>query len=875
MEDLSSSSYNTEKEDLVIPDQDKSITVQDLTYKNERLQEMNSQLQSSLETVKNQLKEALTYKNSISSMGQQIQSLQEKVTETTEQNKKLTKQLQLLSNQKEENEKALKEEITKAKNQYNEAVSSNQKLNDKNLRLRKERDDIVAELGKKQELAEAVGIELQKLMKKKKRICDKLSAANTANQQLKVSITDNERRIQNISAENKLLKQEIDDLKLQVGTQQAIQGGNSNAIGRLNDDLKVKMESISVLEDTIKSQLSEIEQLTEQRDTLVQLLQKSHCVLCKTETTTFSMKSELDSLKARQQQVQSKNFKMFPEPSFSLSGLNIPFEGALGNETQKIVKYEHYQPQQRIQLILNESQKRIAQLESTVSELQEEKAKFETISTESEKKAEMNLEFLNAIIKELKNLASNETQLSRTSGIKEDRSFISFVAQKCSEVDPLIKEIAASNSKYIPSYFFFADDQEQRIATLQRLLSPNEETMSLFMTQFLLNIQLRRQLNKATIAAEQAHEFQPIIESLGVQKADEIPLLIDDYKEQIEKLSTARTQLRKSLKQSQAALLQQNKADNTCQVALEKLQLQVDTLSNEREILEVKVNVMENDIRAKDTEIKSLNKQLTDALARCNGEKETELEMDIQNKQNQIKSLNEQISQLQNQLEGAAAIQQRALKKQENAHRKMLEELSLQLTQVAEENERKFQKSKKIIKALKTNHQLEMEKCKSNYEASKAMLEQSNAQLANKAKEATENTQKLIQNLADSEKEIQKLSSENAKLCATQKALEVQLAAAKDKAVKEKQNSQNQIAAQALVIESKIQERANQIKQEFNEQKKNLVDSVLRTIGQVYSINHNVFDEQNLDQLLIQAQKDLEKLKMFQSSTPTCCLTDH
>ena len=44
---------------------------------------------------------------------------------------------------------------------------------------------------------------------------------------------------------------------------------------------------------------------------------------------------------------------------------------------------------------------------------------------------------------------------------------------------------------------------------------------------------------------------------------------------------------------------------------------------------------------------------------------------------------------------------------------------------------------------------------------------------------------------------------------------------------------------------------------------------IARTIGTVYGVDSKQLDEQTLEQLAQQAQKDLEKLRVFQSAPPT------
>ena len=66
-----------------------------------------------------------------------------------------------------------------------------------------------------------------------------------------------------------------------------------------------------------------------------------------------------------------------------LADLKLPFEGEFGDDCEKIMKLPQYQPLQRIQLILNESAKRINECETELNETREMNEKMSQKINES------------------------------------------------------------------------------------------------------------------------------------------------------------------------------------------------------------------------------------------------------------------------------------------------------------------------------------------------------------------------------------------------------------------------------------------------------------------------------------------------------------
>ena len=122
---------STENEENQSYQQDKIDQIDQLRTQNERLQEHNTQLQKSLDSIKQQLQDAIQYKTTISSMGENIQALNDKLNEAYEQNKKLTKQLQQAQLKHDHFEKSNKEIIQNLTNDRNESLQNIQKLNEK------------------------------------------------------------------------------------------------------------------------------------------------------------------------------------------------------------------------------------------------------------------------------------------------------------------------------------------------------------------------------------------------------------------------------------------------------------------------------------------------------------------------------------------------------------------------------------------------------------------------------------------------------------------------------------------------------------------------------------------------------------------------
>ena len=846
--------------------------IEQLKMQNERLQTHNNQLQKTLENVKQQLQEALQYKSSIEQMGENIQALNDKIKETTEQNVKFSKEIQIKQAKLEQLEKGSNEIIEKLTNDKNEALKNNQKLSEKLSKIKNERDNYINESEDKNSVIDALQKQVVNAQKKKKKQSEKIQIFAEKNQELQLKVAQLEIENQKLGTENKTFLQEIEDLKLQIGTQKAISEGNENAISTLNEDIKSKIKGIQQFEGTIKQQKTEIEELIEQRDKLVTLLQKMHVSLCRSEEALAAVQQERDMLRQKSSKTE-KQFKIQDQMSTAensfLQKLNIPFEGELCQECQKIMKYEHYQVQQRIQIMLNEAAKSIQKLKNESNELKNNNKELSKVKEDKEKEANLYKEMLLTLLKDMKSIVINETQISKMSGVKEDRLFIAYVASKCAELDPLIKDNDSSNNKYIPSYFFFSEDVNERVKTIQSLLQPNDETLSLFVTQFLINAQLKKQLSRALESVPVQANIDEVLASIGLKSVDEVPEFVEKIQQQLTKMKNQRSSIRKALKQAQQAIMQQNKASAETQSQVDELKLSNDALTNERDVLKVRNQVLSNDLLIKENEVKSLKGKLELQEKTFGNSAIDQLQAEIESKKAEIDSLKSQIKQLKVALDGAASIQARALKRQESSYQDAINNLQDQLLLMASDNEKKKAKNKKLIRAIQQKHEASISELSSQYEESKQQFNKSIAEMREKTKESQEMSQKLVVSLQESEKKVQSLLAENNKLQTSVKALEIKLTSAQEKLTKEKQNAQSQIAAQSLMNESKVQERVLQIKSEINAQKNALLNLAGRTIGSVYGVDAKTLDEQSFEQLVQQAQKDLEKLRVFQSTPPT------
>lgn len=864
---MSSCSFISDGDDVASTGGDK-VAMKQKQLELDHLTEVNTQLQNSIDSLKAQLKEAMDATASIGTMNNTITELKNQLAEYKEKEKNLTKELNAATTSAKEAEAKHQEDIQAVTAERDNLKAQLTAEADKYNKLRKERQQLKSQVEEKDTLLEncAMEIEETKTAKKKLRtkfatLGDKIQALETENAQLQVQIT-------NAQNDKKALEQTIQALKAQSQAAQAGKEESEASINLLKKELEAKQHIINGFEEDLDSQREELIQMNSERDNIIGLVQKMHNGLQIAEQHIAKLTQENDSLNNKLKIQAKKAAKAVPATN-DVAALTMPFEGEMGEKAAEYLKLQQYQPVQRAQLVINEAAKRLAEAENVAAlKVQEVEELRNQLSAAVDGQTPY-CQILDALLKELKNISSMESQINNAQYCKVDTAFIEFMAQKSAEIEPLIKEELLADPRFIPSDFFTTTDFNKRKEVIQDILKQNDMTGSILTASFLTNILLSNQLNALMGPLGQMEEISRL-DVINGHDISDIPMLIQGLQAKIEKLKKQRTQVHNYLKKAQHDVQTLSKSENDLKTKVSQLQIQNESLTSENEVLKVKYQVANNELLLKKNE-ENLNqfaqklKEEVDVQQCESKEKTDKLESLLQQKTKECADLTNLIKKLQITLDETTKKQNKRFAKNEETLKKQLLEMQEQMEMLEEQLEAKKRKAKKTEKTLREQYDHQLKEMAVRYEEGKEALNKTIEDLKAKSDEAREMTKKLQEQSQDNEQKNQKLSSDNAALLLEKKNLSAQLQQLKSQIQKEKQQLQVQLAAKMMACETKVQTATNEVRAQEEKKLKNLLNIVCEQLGSVYGFDDSDFTEESLKQVVAHAKEDLDRLHYFQN----------
>ena len=861
---MSSCSFASDREDQASNGPDK-IQNQQLEAETDHLKEVNKQLQGSIDSLKQQLRDAMEATATLNGMNETIAQLKQQLEDSKEKEKNLTKDLKKAQADGEELAAKLNDEIASLQHQNEETQA---KLNDELdhvSKLKKERCNLKNEIDEKTTIIENMAIELKDAKTSKKKIrakfietAENLQKVQEENQKLNISVQDAEN-------EKNTLAQEIESLRNKLSIADAAKDEVAQQVAQLQKEAEKKTSVIATFEEQLESQRSEMEEMTEERQNIILLIQKMHATLAQSELKVEALTKDNAVLKQKLQKA-SKGTKT--TAAYDVSALTMPFDGDMGEKVEQLIHLPQYQPVQRVQLIINEAAKRIREYEESIKE---KDMHIQTIQTQLDQAVTGQTPYcqiLDALLKDLKNIAFQEAQINNANICRVDTQFIELMAEKSAEIEPLIREELLKDPRFIPSDFFTTPDINKKKEYIHEIINVSDVSYTIFTAQFLTNQLLVNQLNALMGPLGKMEE----ISRLDVVGGDfnDIPNLLKSLQDKIAKLKKTRTQLHTLLKQQTENANNLAKSQNELKTKCSQLQITNDALQSEVDVLKVKYQVASNELLLKQNE-ENLN-EFANQLRGSVDEQESEtrqrtdrLEQELQEKTKQCAELSSLIKNLQQTLEISTKKQNRRAAKTEDALKGQIAEMQQALEMLEQEVANKKKTAKRNEKSLREQYDASIQDLTSHYEESKRALLRTIEELKDKAAEAREATKKLQQNVAESEAKNTKLVDENANLCEEKKSLNAQLLTIKQQVQKEKQHLQIQLAAQTMAMESKIQTATQEAKAEGEKRLKELYDTVADTLGSYYGFDDTEFSEDSLKQILAHAKEDLDRLQYFQN----------
>ena len=859
---MSSCSFMSEGDEKSSAESDRLVTAESNADK-AHLQEVNRHLQATIDTLKQQLKEAMDATSAINGMNDTISQLRSELADSREKEKQLTKEIRRIQEEGEEAQEKFNEQVL-ALNQQVEAANQKAAAEcEKATKIKKEKRELKAELDEKSSGLENIAIELKDVKTSKKKLrgkfieaAERVQELENENQKLKSKIQDSE----NVA---NTLTQDIESLKVELSTVESGKQECESTISQLKKEVEKKNGIISTFEEQFESQRNEMEECTTERQNILLLVQKMHSALSAAENKVDAVKKENNDLKTKLAKADKKT-NIFSGGDFST--LTIPFEGDIGQKADFYMKLPQYQPVQRLQLVLNEAAKHMKEVEDELALKEEECAELHNQLDQAVSGQTPYCQILDTLLKELKDISVKEAQINNANLCRVDTDFIEYMAEKSAELEPLIRDELLKDPRFIPSDFFTTTDVNKKIEYIKEIIKCSDVSYTIFTAQFLTNQLLINQLNALMGPLGKMEE----ISRLDVVGGDfnDIPNLLKSLQDKINRLKKTRSQLHALLKREKETSNNLAKSENDLKTRCAQLQVTNDSLQSEVDVLKVKYQVASNELLLKSNE-ENLNQfanHLRDDLDEQQLEakqKTDKLEAELEQKTKECCELSELIKKLQVTLQESTKKQNKRYQKTEDALKSQISEMQQEIEILNKQLVQKRKLAKRNERSLREQYDASIQEISQHYEESKASLLKTIEDLKQKAAEAREMTKKLQQNCTESEDKNAKLTNENSDLIAEKKNLNAQLMSIKQQVQKDKQHLQAQLAGQMMACESKVQTATQEVKAQEEKRYNALLEIVGNSLGAYYGVDDD-FNEDVLKQVVSHAKEDLERLQYFQ-----------
>lgn len=867
--DFSTSSMLTEDEEMDDTEKMSIVDIQAVMLENERLQELNSQLQTTLESTKLQLKQALDSSSTVNAMGEEIQQLRQQLMQANNEKERAISQLSAFS---PENSLVADNSLLNNISDQNQSKKI-QKYKEEIKRLSRENDE-------QNQTIEA----LQESQKKKQKYKDSIKSIANQLKQAKERIEELEDANQKLDTAQKTLQQNNEHLSNQLNASNAFKDETEIKCKSINAELSKTQRAYDIIKRQIEAQSEEISRLNKERQDMFELLNKQVSYLSAYESIMSDLTNQNDLLARK-----LKASKLINDEKSNLSESEIPFEGELRSKCLKILMIEQYTPSHHIQMILNEANQFIKQQADQLAAASKEAEESQTQLGVERNGAKKYREMMRSLLKELKNIAILDDKINNLAFCDVDTQFIDFVSQQISVVDPLISEIefgsnekAASpnkssiifalpnspsyNSNYsqqqnesIPLNFFSSDDQNQKKQVILKEIKPNDEAFSLFASQFLLNTVLKRKIQKLSDSVIKKDEMERIVQALNGNDISDLPKILESLKEQITKIRLTRKREHGLYKKMQQDMLAKNKSENDLKIKVDQLQIQNENLTNECNLMKVKLQVSSNEAILKQSqsfEVSAPSLDQADATTLLN---------ELNKKREEVSKLKAFVKNLQNEMGQIQKQFAKESKRNESDLIQQVQELQETLQNLNEINLNLRRKYKKMKKMFQKKFEDSAQEYQKKIDESRQSFEDATTTMKEKQKQSKDMTQKLLQSLNESENVKQKYQTENVDLQMEIKNLQLKLSKLQEDFSKERQMLKGQLSALQLTCDTKIQEITRSIKQATQAEKERLFSIMVNSLSGVYKIDFSQFDEDSYVSLIEQLKKDIEKLRYFQN----------
>lgn len=762
------------------------VKIQTLILQNKNLKEVNNQLKKAMENEKEKVKLAIeASKNAI------------------EVNEQMKKQLEITQKEKDILSSKLREMEFKARNDDRNTIS--------NLESQIEEMKIALENEKAQNKKQN-----EEMKKCKRRMVIMHKQINTYK-------NESEKRID----ENNTMTNEIIDLKKDLETfnkkledsydkNKILEDKNNKnecKIKKLREDDSNLLQSLDIFNEHFKKQMDEILLLNNERNILIDLLNRLHYSLGIYETKYMEIDKQNKNLTNKIKAFDEK--KYFDECQIDFNQLNTIINGKIKEKCLEIVNENNFNIENKIQMIIDE-------LINECNKQREELNEIEIVYHKEQNKLSEMKDIIISLINEFRNIINNEKIFENYDNKYDD--ILSYILSRI-------------NFSITDDYNFFSCGLDAKKKAILNNMKIDDDSFLLFSSQFVVDELLRKQLTNALIKLE---EFNEIAKTFKCE-INNIP----EYFEKLDLLKDSNLKIKSAYKQLLKKFLFKNKNEKQQMLLIEKFEMENNQLKEECKLLKVQINISNNDsgFSNNQNQINELEKQKMTLL-------------------NENHKLSGELLLTKSKYENEFKVQKQKFLTFENKYKKQIislnEALSLAKNKIIE-LKMKLKKNISSFDQAKSELEIKHNKTKESYETMFTTLN-------DKLLKSKELNQQLTLMLDKSQESNEEEKSKNKELLLKIKAIELENKSLEDKISKEKLFLNNQISTVQMICKSQIQTHQSQLKEEFSKEKEHIFDLILKPLKELYNIDKIDFDEEFITNLILRVQKDIKLLQFIQRS---------
>ena len=828
--------------------------IQDLKLQNQHLQSMVTQLQNSLEKNNIQLKSALSTALTVTSLQEEITKLRQKCKETAEESNKKVKNytqqiIEITKKYESEKAKLIKSNETQAK--------EIQKLTQSLKETRKERDLLADEIVKTKDELKSTLEKTTKVSKQKQNVKKQASEltqqCNELNKKYNSLIIFHEQ----ISQENTRKGEEIKNLDSQLSQSTQENKKLNDQISNLQKEKQNSYNALDELQRQFEDQKEELNQLSEEREKLLLLIHKLHSTVCSYEEELETKKAENAQLKEKAKKAFTPN--MFVE-QFNINDISFPFDEEMMKKINTIIAYDHFQSQQKVQLIINEVAKELVKLNQSVKDMNEEAKKKENEFSVKIVSAQKAIDLLQCMMREWKNLECNERKIDVLAFCEKDQDFISFIAQEFSNFNNASLATNPATSLFIPPELLSEEGVCARKKLIEEMAATNKDFSSLMSIMFLINIRLKKQVNELLSSCEQKSTIESTLSALGVNSINEVPDYVESLLGKIEHLKNSRKEVHVALVSARDELQQKSKEEENLNNEVHELKQRVENLTNSNNSLQQQLSES-NEGSKKSYSASPLSvcsHSSTDSDYQVNSLKE--MQEIINNKSKENEELKEQMKES----EKRQTKKINKLQKKELLLKQQIQELENALTEMNDVLTKAKKKTKTSIAAMKEQSNSDINKLKHSFQTEKELMQTQLDAANEKSDKSNAIVKQLQETLSQAEQKNKELTEENTRMTRSLQQIEGNIKSIQDKCLREQKSAEAALTVKLLNSEAQHQRESKELKAKYEAEKQKTVDFFTSHLESLYGFTDIDTDEVSLLQLFSRLQSDLSKLKYFQ-----------